>query len=250
MAFNIRDLSISGRTIQSQVIQQSGGMTVRLQDKDVTENGNVIADIGYDGLSRVGVNVSGGSGSLPTQWYLWKCTYRGTKTLQYLPFNVAPQTLSEDDNYTFGFNINAYMQGINEISSIVSNVANYQKGDTDTSFFVDAHLGHEYELVDGTPYYISDSEPIAYAWVNSNNGSVLYTNFDEAPTSEEIDLSKFIVDTYNAQDILTELKVISGSSWVGEGTYTRNSNTSFTVGDDSITATYTRHSSKDFTLWS
>lgn len=64
MAFNIRDLAISGRTIQSQVIQQSGGMTVRLQDKDVTENGNVIADVGYDGLSRVGVNVSGGTSSL------------------------------------------------------------------------------------------------------------------------------------------------------------------------------------------
>ncbi len=64
MAFNIRDLAISGRTIQSQVIQQSGGMTVRLQDKDVTENGNVIADAGYDGLSRVGVNVSGGTSSL------------------------------------------------------------------------------------------------------------------------------------------------------------------------------------------
>lgn len=134
---NLRDLAISGRTTQSQVIQQSGGMTVRLQDKDVTENGNVIADAGYDGLSRVGVNVSGGTSSLednktvsitqngtveitpsdtydgmkkvtatvnvsggggdvPTEWYLWQDKHGG---YVYLPFAIAPDTLVDSMQY-------------------------------------------------------------------------------------------------------------------------------------------------------
>lgn len=243
----INELAIGDSTVNEKIVKEYG--TFKLQDKDITENGKHYADVGFNGMRLANVNVSGGSGSLPTRWYLWKCTYRGRETLQYLPFNVAPQTLSEDDNYTFGFNINDYMQGINEISSIVSNVANYQKGDTDTSFFVDAHLGHKYELVDGTPYYISDSEPIAYAWVST--GIVYFTNFDEALTSEEFNSSKILSILVQDNSII-RTEIIRGSSWLEDGdTYTRIDDNSFSISwSDGGSNTYTRDSSKDFTLWS
>lgn len=44
---------------------------VKLQEKTVTENGTVTPDPGFDGLSRVNVNVSGGSGGI-TKLYAWK----------------------------------------------------------------------------------------------------------------------------------------------------------------------------------
>lgn len=66
---NINELSVSNRTTQSKIIKNNGNMIFRLQDKEVTENGNVIADIGYDALSKVNVNVESGGGS--TTWYAY-----------------------------------------------------------------------------------------------------------------------------------------------------------------------------------
>lgn len=43
---------------------QTGGGDARLQEKSVTENGIVTPDAGYDGLSRVVVNVEGGAGGV------------------------------------------------------------------------------------------------------------------------------------------------------------------------------------------
>lgn len=63
MALNIRDLAISSWTVTSQKIEQNGGTTVKLQsNKEITENGNVTADVGYDGILNAIVNVQGGGG--------------------------------------------------------------------------------------------------------------------------------------------------------------------------------------------
>jgi hypothetical protein len=43
-----------------------GAFPPDLQEKTVTKNGEVIADEGYDGLSKVTVNVAGSGDSTPT----------------------------------------------------------------------------------------------------------------------------------------------------------------------------------------
>lgn len=59
----INDMSVSSRFVDLQDIEKNGGATFKLQDKSVTENGVVIADPTYDGLSKVDVDVQGGGGS-------------------------------------------------------------------------------------------------------------------------------------------------------------------------------------------
>ena len=55
----INDMSVSSRFLDLQDIEKNGGATFKLQDKSVTENGVVIADPTYDGLSKVDVGVQG-----------------------------------------------------------------------------------------------------------------------------------------------------------------------------------------------
>lgn len=55
----INDMSVSSRFVDLQEIEKNGGTTFKLQDKSVTENGVVIADPTYDGLSKVDVDVQG-----------------------------------------------------------------------------------------------------------------------------------------------------------------------------------------------
>lgn len=63
MAIDLTKYAISSGTVTSQKIESSGGMTVKLQaNKEVTENGNVKADLGYDGILNAIVNVQGGGG--------------------------------------------------------------------------------------------------------------------------------------------------------------------------------------------
>lgn len=88
---NINELSVSSRTIQSKIIESNGNMTFRLQDKEATENGNVTADVGYDALSKVNVNVQGGGSSSATA-YVWygDGLYSGG-ILLYLDTDIAPR---------------------------------------------------------------------------------------------------------------------------------------------------------------
>ena len=58
---NVYDLGSGLNKIALNVVNEN--IPISLQDKEVTENGTVTADQGYDGLGEVTVNVSGGSGS-------------------------------------------------------------------------------------------------------------------------------------------------------------------------------------------
>lgn len=75
----INDMSVSSRCIDLQDIEKNGGATFKLQDKSVTENGVVIADPTYDGLSKVDVDVQGGGGVTPsTEMPAWFDDYENS----------------------------------------------------------------------------------------------------------------------------------------------------------------------------
>ena len=87
----INDMSVSSRFVDLRDIEKNGGATFKLQDKSVTENGTVVADPTYDGLSKVDVNVSGGSSSATAyMWYDPNAEYGGGISL-YLDTDIAPQ---------------------------------------------------------------------------------------------------------------------------------------------------------------
>lgn len=97
---NINELSVSSRTVQSKIIESNGNMTFRLQDKEVTENGNVTADVGYDALSKVNVNVQGGggSGNILYAWYNSFSSSDGDDWKRYL--------YTDKENLVNGENVN------------------------------------------------------------------------------------------------------------------------------------------------
>ena len=65
---NINELAINNSTINEQYVRKYG--TFKLQsEKNVTENGKVTADCGFNGFSSVNVNVE--SGGSETMWYAW-----------------------------------------------------------------------------------------------------------------------------------------------------------------------------------
>ena len=57
----INEMSVSDINYNEKIIKEKG--IFPLQEKDVTENGTVVADPTYNGLSKVNVNVQGGGGS-------------------------------------------------------------------------------------------------------------------------------------------------------------------------------------------
>lgn len=63
----INDLAISDSNVNMNIVEKYG--TYRLQsDKEITENGKHTADVGFNGLSSVNVNVQGGGS---TTWYAY-----------------------------------------------------------------------------------------------------------------------------------------------------------------------------------
>ena len=56
----INEMSVSDINYNEKIIKEKG--LFPLQEKDVTENGTVVADPTYNGLSKVNVNVQGGGG--------------------------------------------------------------------------------------------------------------------------------------------------------------------------------------------
>ena len=79
------------------------GAGANLEDNkevEITENGEIeiTPSSGYDGMKKVTatVNVSGGGGDVPTEWYLWQDDHGN---YLYLPFATAPDTLVDSMQY-------------------------------------------------------------------------------------------------------------------------------------------------------
>ena len=82
------------------VDENPGSGEINLEERDVliTENSEieVTPSQEYDGLSKVTVIVNVPSGSdVPTEWYLWEIGSQSGR-YSYLPFDTAPETLTED----------------------------------------------------------------------------------------------------------------------------------------------------------
>lgn len=92
----INDLAISDSNVNMNIIKKYG--TFKLQsDKEITENGKYTADVGFNGLSSVNVNVEGG-GSGGNILY----AYGGEMVDGYVQGNViyTNKVLTENDDDT------------------------------------------------------------------------------------------------------------------------------------------------------
>ena len=100
---------------------------------------------------------------------------------------------------------------------------------------------------DGSNYIVNPNasgggDITAYAW-DSNNGYMTWTNFDIAP---ETVTDEKALNLYNDNMSIKELLYDP----VGYGVdYTKISDTSFSLGNEAETITYTRDNTLDFTLW-
>ena len=91
------DLAISDSNVNMNIVEKYG--TFRLQsDKEITENGKHTADVGFNGLSSVNVNVEGGGGSGATA-YVWKLEDDGNEYCFRLNFDKVIENLNVDDIY-------------------------------------------------------------------------------------------------------------------------------------------------------
>lgn len=157
----INDMSVSSRFVDLQEIEKNGGATFKLQDKSVTENGTVIADPTYDGLSSVDVNVSGGSSSATAYAWNYVTTYGSDTTIgvHYFPTDVSP---TDKDDYLVKCAYVGFVDVEEKLFKVADDFANVNDEYTrssDTSFTVDS-----IDLVEVTTVYTRDSSKDFTLW--------------------------------------------------------------------------------------
>ena len=158
----------------------------------ITENGvvEITPSEGKDGMKKVTatVNVSGGGGDVPTEWYLWQ---DNNGYYCYLPFETAPDTL--DSMKVIPIGDSNIMK-----SSIVSlGVTDYTKN-SDTAFaFIDED---EFEV---TFTRVTKDVPIGDgldsnlpSWCNGTSGNELFSSV--APEGVKIYFGGMINGTYQS----------------------------------------------------
>ena len=87
---------------------------------------------------------------------------------------------------------------------------------------------------------------IAYAWVEEY-GMVYYTSFDIAPEQDAAE-NEFMLDTNDSTAGILVRELLYDAPGYGIE-YTKISDTQFTLVNEAEGRTFTRDSTKDFTLW-
>ena len=109
------------------------GSEVLLQEKTITENGTYIPDSGFDGFSKVNVNVAG-SGEQPTLFTPAITVHNATNTL----------TIIDDQNGSFveGYDLYANHQFATTLSNKTTTLTDYMENDDSIIIYVQAKATH------------------------------------------------------------------------------------------------------------